>query len=129
MNKFMKYYYYLKKDIEILEISHALKGGNPFIPWLNLIGGILAILLSISWLLHIILFMLPNPPIDPFLNTFFITLEEAFGKNNFGLLGVIAFAVYSYYLLACAVKGNFKLGLRFFIWKVGTSDHYIDAGH
>jgi hypothetical protein len=33
MNKFLKYYYYLKKDIEILEISHALKGGNPFIPW------------------------------------------------------------------------------------------------
>jgi hypothetical protein len=26
--------------------------------------------------------------------------------------------VYSYYLLACAVKGNFKLGLRFFIWKI-----------
>jgi LMBR1 domain-containing protein 1 len=117
----MKYYYYLKKDIEILETSFALKGGNPFVPWFNLFFGVISICLTISWLLHIILYMLPNPPIDPFLNTFFIALEEAFGANKFGLLGVLAFAIYSYYLLACAVKGNFKLGLRFFIWKVNHS--------
>jgi hypothetical protein len=33
-------YHFLKKDIEILEVSHKLKGGNPWIPWFQLFLGI-----------------------------------------------------------------------------------------
>jgi LMBR1 domain-containing protein 1 len=38
--------------------------------------------------------------------------------GNFSLFGVLAFAIYSFYLLAAAVKGNFKLGLRVFFWRI-----------
>jgi len=109
----------LKKDIEILETAYKLKGGNPIIKWGNLVLGVISIILAVTWLLHIILYVLPNPPISSFLNDFFITLEEAFGAGSkFGLFGVLAFAIYSFFLLAAAVKGNFKLGLRFVFWKI-----------
>jgi LMBR1 domain-containing protein 1 len=38
--------------------------------------------------------------------------------GQFPLLGIIAFAIYSFYLMVCAIKGNFKLGIRFLFWKV-----------
>lgn len=116
--KFMKFYYFLKKDIEVLEVAHKLKGGNPLIPFGQLILGIIGLVLSITWIVHIIIYVLPSPPLHPFLNNFFIALEEAFGAGNTGLLGVLAFAIYSFWLLACAVKGNFKLGMRFLVWKI-----------
>jgi LMBR1 domain-containing protein 1 len=118
IKKFYKHYYFLKKDIEILETAYRLKGGNPLVPIFQLILGIISIILTITWIIHIILYVLPSPPLHPFLNNFFVALEEAFGSGNFSLFGVLAFAIYSFYLLACAVKGNFKLGIRFLFWKI-----------
>jgi hypothetical protein len=60
-------------------VSYALKGGNPLWPLLQLFMGVLAALLSVSWLLQIALFVLPNKPVHPFLNSLFIALESAFG--------------------------------------------------
>ena len=60
------------------------------------------------WLLHICIFMLPNTPLDSFLNNLFIELSVP----GFSLFGVCAFAFYAFWLLLATMKGNFRFGLR-----------------
>jgi len=118
-----KYYYKLKNDIELLEIAHKLKGGNSLWYLFCIIMGFFSIGFSVSWLLHIIIFMLPNSPYDPFLNTMFIKLDQAFGidqsgNGKFQLFGVVAYALYAFYLLVACIKGNFKLGIRLLVIRI-----------
>ncbi|EFJ25482.1 hypothetical protein SELMODRAFT_413556 [Selaginella moellendorffii] len=67
----------------------------------KLVFGILGLALSIIWLLHIIVFMLVNPPAFPFLNQVFIQLDSAWG-----LLGTTAFAIFCYYLIMSVISGE-----------------------
>lgn len=111
-----KQYYFLKKDYQMLVVAYQLKGGNPLFYIAKLICGLLGICLSLSWLLHIIIFMIPAVPINPFLNTLFLDATNVI--PGFPLFGVICFAVWSFYLLMCVVFGNFKLGVRFLLFKM-----------
>jgi len=115
--KFEQAYYFLKKDYVMLDVSHRLKGGNPLWYIAKLVMGICGIAISLTWIIHIAIFMLPKPPVDPFLNTYFVALTQAFG-DGFPLFGIVAFAMWSLYLLWACVAGNFKLGVRFFFWKL-----------
>lgn len=115
--KFEQAYYFLKKDYVMLDLSHRLKGGNPLWYILKLVLGIIGIVVSLTWIIHIAIFMLPKKPFHPFLNNYFVDLETIFG-GGFPLFGILAFAIWSLYLLWCCVAGNFKLGVRFFFWKL-----------
>ena len=112
LHAFEQNYFYLKKDYQILYVAHKLKGGNPLTPFAMLVLGILSIGVSISWYVHIAVFVLPARPFSQFLNTFFIKLSIP----SFPLLGVLAFTIWSFYLIWCVVKGNFALGVRFLFW-------------
>lgn len=114
--KFEAQYYFLKKDVKMLETSHKLRGGNTLWYVLKLILGVIGVVVSLSWIVHICVFILPKEPFHPFLNDLFIGAESFI--PGFPLLGVSFFAVWSYYLLWACIKGNFKLGVRFFIWKI-----------
>jgi len=114
LKKFELNYYFLKKEYQLLDISHRLKGGNTLWYTFKLVLGVLGALVSFTWLLHICLFVLPSKPIHPFLNSYFNALEIP----GFDLFGVCAFGTWAYYLLWCVIKGNFKLGVRFLIWKI-----------
>jgi len=117
--RFEKAYYFLKQDVELLEACKNLRDTNPLWYFLKLFLGLVGIVLSTTWIIHIIIFILPSPPFYPFLNKFFIDLEELGSNNsNFPLFGVIAFAVYAFYLLWCVLKGNFKMGIRLAFWKI-----------
>ena len=117
VKKFEQAYYFLKRDYEVLRVSHELKGGNPVWYFFKLVLGVLASILSFTWFLHICIFVLPPEPVDPFLNTLFIELGDL-GGGKFPLFGVCAFGLWSLYLLWACIKGNFKLGMRFLFWKV-----------
>lgn len=114
LRSFEQNYYLLKRDIEVLKISYELKGGNPVWYFLKLVIAIVGGILSITWFIHILIFILPPVPVHPFLNDVFIGLET----DNFPFFGIIAFALWSTYLLWCCVKGNFKLGMRLLFIKV-----------
>jgi len=117
MREFEKHYYYLKQDYKILYTAHKLKGGNPLVPFFKLIAGLLSIGISLSWIIHIGVFILPPRPAHQFLNIFFIKLSNV-ANGQFPLFGVVAYGMWSLFLLAAVVKGNFKLGVRFLFWKV-----------
>jgi len=115
--KFERAYYFLKQDKELLDMCRQLKDTNPLWWILKLVLGILGGSISLSWVLHIIIFVLPKRPIHPFLNNMFIKLGNV-GNGSFPLFGICAFATYAFYLLWCCVKGNFKLGIRLAFWKI-----------
>jgi len=117
LREFEKHYYFLKQDYAILRTAHELKGGNPLVPIVKLVLGVFGIGISLSWIIHICVFILPDHPADQFLNTFFIKLSDV-ANGKFPLFGVVAFMIWSLYLIWAVVKGNFKLGVRFVFWKI-----------
>lgn len=58
-------------------------------------------------MIHLFVFVVPDPPASPFLNRAFIDLD-----NAFTLFGVILYAIFSFYLLVAVIVGVFKFGLR-----------------
>ena len=101
--------YLLEKDVEDFQNCHAnYENYNPLIPYVAILLGCLAIVISILWFIHIIVYILPNPPLLPFLNTFFQWFD-----GWFPLFGVLAVAIFTLFLLLAAVKGCFKFGMRF----------------
>lgn len=71
----------------------------------NGVVGIVAFGLSACWMLHILLWIAMK--FNPFLNNLLVALDSAFS-----LLGVIAYAIFAFYLLWCSVKGCLKVGMR-----------------
>lgn len=101
--------YLLEKDVDDFQACHAnYENYNPLIPYIALLCGCLSIIISIMWFLHIVIYVLPSPPRLPFLNSFFSWFD-----SWFPLFGVLAVAIFTLYLLFCATKGCFKLGMRF----------------
>lgn len=65
--------------------------------WFKLFLGVLGIVLSLFWLLHVVLYIFLQPPPTPFLNWFFIKLDHVFP-----LLGTLAFSLFCFYLIGKA---------------------------
>jgi LMBR1 domain-containing protein 1 len=85
-----------------LKFWEILQGEDPDYSWavtvmtfyLKLLLGLVSVVLSVCWLVQVVLYMFTNPPISPFLNTFFITLDGVFP-----LFGTVAFTVFCFYLI------------------------------
>lgn len=106
--------YLLEEDVEDFQnCTENYANYNPFIPIGCLIAGIGAFILTLCWVLHIILYVLPPVPVTPFLNSYFQWFDKWFP-----LFGVLSVAIFSFYLLICGVKGCFKFGLRFMFFQV-----------
>ena len=64
--------------------------------------------MSLMWILHICVFVLPPTPAHPMLNNLFIELSIP----GFPLFGVLAFSFYVGWLMFAVMKGNFRVGIR-----------------
>ncbi|PSS34667.1 LIMR family protein [Actinidia chinensis var. chinensis] len=64
------------------------------------------LLVSVAWVAHIVIYLLINPPLSPFLNDVFIKLDDIWG-----LLDTGAFAFFCFYLLLAVIAGAMMLGL------------------
>ncbi|KAJ9694979.1 hypothetical protein PVL29_010456 [Vitis rotundifolia] len=73
----------------------------------KLVLGILGLIVSVAWIAHIVIYLLIDPPLSPFLNEVFIKLDDVWG-----LLGTAAFAFFCFYLLLAVIAGAMMLGLR-----------------
>jgi len=98
---------------EYLKLEKAYNGGlGPHIlaimwAWIQFVLGLISIVLTFLWLIHIIIYIVIRPPADGFLNNFFIALDEVWG-----LFGTLFFGIFAFYLLWAVIKGNFKMGVR-----------------
>jgi len=101
----------LEKYYEKTEISYREKGGEILKSWLALFLGIFCVGLSVAWFFHIILCNIAK--VTPFLNSLFIALDKAFT-----LFGVLAYGIFSFYLLWCVVKGCTRVGVNLLLFTV-----------
>jgi len=113
-NKFRQAVFMLEEDYERLQECYKRQGGKVILHFLTFIFGIISVCLTIMWLLHIILYVITYPYyFSLFLNTAAIKLDD-----KLGLLGTAFYGMFSFYLLLCCIKGNFKFGMRVFIFPI-----------
>ncbi|KAJ3007426.1 UNVERIFIED_CONTAM: hypothetical protein HDU68_003512, partial [Siphonaria sp. JEL0065] len=109
-NEFRKDTLILEFHYRRLEASYKQQGGNILMQYLGFIGGCCSAVISVCWLLHICLFLMPTlfggAPYSLFLNDFFS------GVSPIPFIGTAFYALFSFYLLLCVIKGNSKLGMR-----------------
>lgn len=116
-NRFKQNVYLLEEDWTRLHSAHQNRGARVLWAYTQLVLGVLAALLSVLWVVHIALHMLPRTPggtpqsIFNLLGEFLAWFDNATSLP----LAVLFYALFAFYLLACVMKGNFKFGLRIFI--------------
>lgn len=111
MREFKSAVYLLEQDVDDFQAySSNADAYNPLIPYISIILGLVALIISVFWILQICLYIIPDPPITPLLNDYFQWFDRWFP-----LFGVISVAIFTVYLLLCAMKGCFKFGLRFML--------------
>ena len=60
----MQAVYFIEKDWEKVKVAYKQRGGNPLKHGLFLCMGLLSAVLSLTWLLHIVLYIFVDPPAD-----------------------------------------------------------------
>ena len=106
--EFRQAVYLLEQDVDDFKAcTQDYDNYNPLRPYISLFLGICSIILSLFWIIHIVVYILPQSPWAPFLNAYF-----AWFDTWFSLFGVISVAIFTIYLLFAAVTGCFKFGLR-----------------
>ena len=108
-NQFRQAVYFLERDWNRTKTAYKERGGNPLKWMCSAFLGLIAGVLSVTWYIHIVCYVFISPPPTIFLNAFFIELDKVFS-----LFGTAMYGVFSFYLLACVLKGCMKVGLRFF---------------
>ncbi|KAG9147924.1 hypothetical protein Leryth_003512 [Lithospermum erythrorhizon] len=104
----------LEEDVKALEEMYP-QGEKAEATWaMTVLGylakvvlGILGLIVSVAWIVHIVIYLLIDPPLSSFLNEVFIKLDDIWG-----LLGTAAFAFFCFYLLLAVIAGAMMLGLR-----------------
>mmetsp|Transcript_48649 Transcript_48649/g.103780 ORF Transcript_48649/g.103780 Transcript_48649/m.103780 type:complete len:474 (-) Transcript_48649:106-1527(-) len=112
-NKFKQAVYFLEKDWTKVKVAYKERGGNPLKYMCTMLLGLIAAAVSILWILHIILYVLVQPPASLFLNEWFEKMDDIFP-----LFGTVSYGIFAFYLLFCVVKGCVKIGLRFFCMQI-----------
>ena len=115
-NKFRQSVYLLEMEYKKIEMSLREQGGNPIVAYLQLIGGVVGFVFSITWLVHCIIYVCfrsitqNRQPVGLFLNSILIYLNEGNGY----IAAFVVFVLISLYLLATVVKGALKYGMKLF---------------
>ncbi|KAG9394318.1 LMBR1-like membrane protein [Carpediemonas membranifera] len=101
----------LEKEYEYVQISTGAKRYLPLLYWGKLALAVVLLCLSVVWMVHLVLFMLPADPLHPGLNLIFRSTEDFLP-----FLGTALYSVFGVYLLACTVKGVTRLGTRILLF-------------
>lgn len=107
LNEFKSAVFLLEKDVDDFQAcTSEYENSNPIAPFISLFLGCCSVIISLLWLIHIVVYVLPKNPILLFLNNFFLMFEA------FRLMEVLSVAVFTLYMLFAAMKGCFKFGMR-----------------
>jgi len=99
----------IDEQYQLINIQNAIGNTSVIQYYLSLVLGIIFMIFSIIWIIHLILFILLKKYY--FLNT----ILNYFNNNGITFLSTSLFCILCFYLLICIIKGNFKFGIRFII--------------
>jgi LMBR1 domain-containing protein 1 len=103
--------YLLERQQDRVIWAYQEAGGSPFVVYGGLCLGFIGGGLSMMWIVHI--FVNNTMGANAFLNTMLINLD-----TSFSLLGVIAYAIFAFYLLWATFKGQIKIGMRLLFFQI-----------
>ncbi|CAD8086320.1 unnamed protein product [Paramecium primaurelia] len=95
----------LEEECEIFLLELDIGNANPLVYIFKLLLGIILFIITLTWLLHILLYVIitiDGIPFSPWLNKLFIQLDA----YNVAFLSVFFFGLFTLYLLWCVTKGN-----------------------
>jgi LMBR1 domain-containing protein 1 len=98
----------MEDDWKFIKIAFEDGGGSIWPYVIYTFVGFVSTILTITWLVHIIIYLLPPFPLWPFLNIFFQWLDTTI----FPLFGLALYGVFALYLLICAIFGNVQVASR-----------------
>lgn len=101
----------LNDEHQKMECGYTQAGGSPIVAVAKLLMGVFTSIISLLWILHVILWNITK--VSPFLNNFFIALD-----SFWSMLGTIAYAVFTFFLLWAVIKGVIKVGSRSLIFEI-----------
>ena len=105
----------IDNEYQMIAIQEELNDEWVLKYYLGLVLGIICLIISIAWFLHILLYFVAGQPAYPFLNNLLITLTD----NNISFLATAFYMLFCVYLLLAAIKGNVKFGLRILVcWAI-----------
>lgn len=120
VNKFRVLVEALEDENQKLQLSNPQNFNNQkFVflnhiwPYLSIVFFILSVIITILWLCQIIIYMLLDPPVSPFLNDYLTWFD-----TWFPLFGTLTVALFAFYLLFAVIKGINKFGTRFALMSV-----------
>jgi LMBR1 domain-containing protein 1 len=109
--------YHYKK----LEEGYRFQGGNILMHYIKFNLACLSVVLTLLWIVHICIYVIPltlqlkgQPvtPLDKFLNNM-LTLTQ-----DIPIIGICLYALFTFYLLICCIKGEAKLGMRLIFFTI-----------
>lgn len=105
----------VESKYEYINIQSILSGFNALKYIMCLLGGIIFLIITLLWIIHILLYVIIKPqgqPVHTFINFILLYLTDHYASFiSVGIFGFLCF-----YLLLCTMKGNFKFGFRFFFF-------------
>ena len=102
----------VEEEFEIVNNQKEYQETGVLKLFLSLFLGILSAIVTFLWVLQLIIHVVVRPNGKPFsrgLNAMLIYFTE----RNLSFISIGIFVIFCLYLLLCAMKGNFKFGLRF----------------
>ena len=126
LNRLTQMVFILERDVDEFRACKSLKDDYGVLrPYFYLIGGCVLGFVSVLWVMHMMVYMLPKPPPTLFLNAYFLWFN-----TWFPILGQISYGLFALYLLFCTIKGCIKFGLACFcvrIYPVKINETHMDA--
>ena len=104
----------LDEEYQIINIQNVLDGKSILGYYCNMIFGVIFMLISVIWVLHILLYVIIKPggkPVTQGINILLVYLTE----HNVSFIAIGIFAFLCICLLLATIKGNFKFGVRILI--------------
>lgn len=86
---------------------------EPLLYFLKLLLGIFCIIISLILIIQLFAYVLlkvNGKPASPFLNTMLEKIEV----SKASVVATVIFALLGYYMMICTIKGNVRVGMRFF---------------
>ncbi|KAL9650750.1 hypothetical protein ABK040_001803 [Willaertia magna] len=99
--------YQVEDDFKKVKIAYERGGGWIVLYIISLLAGLLMFAISILWIIHLIIYAIPQFPFWGGLNDVFRGLDYAFP-----LFGMIGYSIFAFYLLAATVAGNIFIAGR-----------------
>jgi len=117
-NKFKQTAYLLECEYEKVEVAMKMRGENPIVSYVKLIGAFFLAIASLMWMLHVIIYVLigQKSHFTGFLNDILIGVQgaEPGTRGPAFIIAILIFSFLNIHILLCVMNGTIRVGMKLF---------------